>query len=136
MPPTCSVRGIAGNAASAEFWCDAGNPLCFRIPPTPQNQPPLAEVSVSWPAKTLSAKRPLPVKKETQSIRIPPTRSLFGVRASIWQVVAVVAGAGIGALIGGHLYSDETTIGAIVGLMFGTSGAGGRMNRLPRSARD
>lgn len=75
------------------------------------------------------------MKPETPSTRIPSTRSLLGVRTSIWQVVAVVAGAGIGALIGGHLYSDETTIGAIVGLMFGTSGAVGQMNRRAQPTR-
>lgn len=47
--------------------------------------------------------------------------SFLGVRVSIWKVVAVLAGAGSGALISGHVYSDETTFGAIIGLLIGES---------------
>ena len=75
------------------------------------------------------------MKTETPSRCIPPTRSLLGVRTPIWQVVAVVAGAGIGALVGGHLHNVETTIGAIVGLMSGTSGAVGWMIRRTQPTR-
>jgi len=134
MPTTRSVRGTAGNATLAEFWGDAGSPPCFRISAIPQSTA-TGRCQCQLVSPILSVKRPLPVKKETPSICISPTRSIFGVRVSIWQVVAVVVGAGIGALIDGHLYSDAPTIGAVLGLMFGTSGAVDQMNRRARPAR-
>jgi hypothetical protein len=53
----------------------------------------------------------------------------LGVRSSIWQVVVVVTGAGIGALISGHSYGDLTTFGAIVGLLLGSAPAAVRRYR-------
>ena len=46
-------------------------------------------------------------------------RAFLGIRASIWKVVTVVVSAAIGASVGGHLYSYETTVAAIVGIFFG-----------------
>jgi len=45
--------------------------------------------------------------------------SLLGVRTSIWEVVLVMLCAGIGALVGGSIYSSETVFGAFVGVLSG-----------------
>ena len=49
----------------------------------------------------------------------PNPHNLFGVNKPLWHVAIVVAGAAIGALVAGDVYSSETTLSAVGGLIAG-----------------
>lgn len=45
--------------------------------------------------------------------------SLLGVRFPLWEVMVVIIGAALGAILGGAIYSPSTTVGAMVGVLVG-----------------